>query len=82
MNTPVTHAECIQHMKELENRVCMRMKEERVEVSEAFEKIENWVIRLEEKLDWVKIGLLAVAVELAIGLIMSIVAAVFAKGLV
>ena len=82
MNTPVTHAECIQHMKELENRVCMRMKEERVEVSEALEKIENWVIRLEEKLDWVKIGLLAVAVEIAIGLIMAIVAAIFAKGLV
>ena len=51
MNTPVTHAECQAHMKELESKFHECLIEDKEEFHETVHEIKDWVCRVEEKFD-------------------------------
>ena len=50
MNQPVTHGECQARMEILEQRFHTCMKDERVDIKEAIKEVEDWVLRLEQKI--------------------------------
>lgn len=51
MNSPVTHAECQTHMKELEDTFHKCLVEDKEEFRETVREIKEWVVRVESKFD-------------------------------
>ena len=72
MNTPVTHAECLKKMEELELKLHTCIKEEQVDFKEALGEVREWVGKLESKMDYVVFGLLFLALEGLVSLVMLI----------
>lgn len=68
---PVTHSECEEYRRCTEERFTKFLQDEKDRREKDFERVERWIGRLENRLEGVKMGLLAVAVELLIGLILA-----------
>ena len=83
MNTPVTHAECIKHMEDLENRIHQCIKAERIDYKEAIGEVKEWVgqfvetvenrfVKIEGKIDYMVFGVLFLALEGIVGLVIFV----------
>lgn len=70
MNSPVTHAECIEHMRQMEESFTVRMREERAIFEGAVESVEKWVQRLEDGLNslrnWIMVGIVEFTIALVV----------------
>lgn len=70
MNSPVTRAECIEHMRQMEESFTVRMREERAIFEGAVESVEKWVQRLEDGLNslrnWIMVGIVEFTIALVV----------------
>ena len=70
MNSPVTHAECIERMRQMEEGFTVRMREEREVFEGAVESVEKWVQRLEDGLNslrnWIMVGIVEFTIALVV----------------
>lgn len=79
MNSPVTHAECQAHMKEMEERFHVCIKDEKADFNEALDKVEAWVERIENKVTDMNNSINNLVKEVAIGLFLAFVAYMWGK---
>ena len=69
MNSPVTHAECIERMRQMEEGFTARMREERAIFDGAVESVEKWVQRLEDGLNGLRNLIVVGIIEFTIALV-------------
>lgn len=79
MNSPVTHGECQQRMEILEQKFHTCMKEERVDLKEAIADVEEWVLRLENKISDTNASIDNLVREIAIIGIGALIAFIWGK---
>ena len=79
MNSPVTHAECLKCREELEKKFHDCLKEEKIDFKEAVADIEEWVLRLEDKISDINHGIDNIVKEVAIGMFLLFVTFVWGK---
>ena len=79
MNTPVTHGECLKCREELEQKFHDCLKEEKIDFKEAVADIEEWVLRLEDKISDINHGIDNIVKEVAIGMFLLFVTFVWGK---
>lgn len=79
MNQPVTHGECQQRMEILEQKFHTCMKEERVDLKEAIADVEEWVLRLENKISDTNASIDNLVREIAIIGIGALIAFIWGK---
>lgn len=72
MNSPVTHSECIRRMEELKTELHACIKDEQIDFKEALEELKEWVSKLEGKIDYMVFGVLFLALEGIVGLVIFI----------
>lgn len=72
MNQPVTHGECHARMEILEQKMHTCMKEDKTDFRDTITDVEEWVGKLESKMDYMIYGLLFLALEGFVGLIITI----------
>lgn len=79
MAEPVTHVECEHHRNCLETELRDALQIERKDREKDQDKIEQWLLRIEKRMDGMNSKLFAVILELFVGLILGILAFIFGR---
>lgn len=79
MSEPVTHVECEHHRSCLETELRDALQIEREDREKDQAKIEHWLLRIEKRMDGMNSKLFAVVLEIAVGLILGILAYIGGK---
>lgn len=75
----VTHMECENHRNCLEAELRGALQKEKEDREKDQEKIENWLVRIEKRMDGMNSKLFAVILELFVGLLLGIFAYIGGK---
>lgn len=76
MSEPVTHDECENHRRCMENKLKEAIAIEKNDREKDFDDMRGWLVRIEQRIDGLSSKLSAVIIELLIGMILALVAIV------